>query len=357
MMAKLIGIWPAAAAAILVSSIIIEIEGFPRPSTISILPRGRIFSSRHPSPTRRSDGDIPSTLSTLSSPYEYHHHDIAGIHHRTTKLYMSDDDNEGPGLVTKIFISGVLLFFVASAFAPLTLFADKQTPTDLSLGDSVVTRQDGNKLKTYQSSFDALSPAVIQEKLSNLPVFFLSTNGGSIIEDNFYLSYDEAENAAAKSSSAVAVKVTTLDQIMYPLILKRGDTIKTKGNTPAEIKSAKDDAGANASSKTYNLIPSKAAINDAKDMTLKEGDIPLFVVERLAFAGNDGRPQVPLFTERGDAITSYERLDKPDKPSIRTTSLLDVLDSMERGTRPGVGQLQFYGNANDVLKADEMSQQ
>ena len=355
MMAKLMRIWPAAAAAILVSSIFIEIDGFPRPSTISIRPRGHTFSSRHPSPTRRrSDGDISSILSkTLSSPY--HHHDIAGIHHRTTKLYMSDDDNEGPGLVTKIFISGVLLFFVASAFAPLTLFADKQTPTDLSLGDSVVTRQDGNKLKTYQSSFDALSPAVIQEKLSNLPVFFLSTNGGSIIEDNFYLSYDEAENAAAKSSSAVAVKVTALDQIMYPLILKRGDTIKTKGNTPAEIKSAKD-AGANASSKTYNLIPSKAAINDAKDMTLKEGDIPLFVVERLAFAGNDGRPQVPLFTERGDAITSYERLDKPDKPSIRTTSLLDVLDSMERGTRPGVGQLQFYGNANDVLKADEMSQ-
>ena len=41
---------------------------------------------------------------------------------------------------------------------------------------------------------------------------------------------------------------------------------------------------------------------------------------------------------------------------MRTTSLLDVLDSMERGTRPGVSQLAFYGNAENVLKADEMSQ-
>ena len=97
-------------------------------------------------------------------------------------------------------------------------------------------------------------------------------------------------------------------------------------------------------------------------MTLKAGDIPLFVVERLAFAGNDGKPQVPLFTEKMDAITSYARLresggnELPEVPAIRTTSLLDVLDSMEKGTRPAVGQLVFYGNADDVLKADEMSQ-
>mmetsp|Transcript_8187 Transcript_8187/g.14962 ORF Transcript_8187/g.14962 Transcript_8187/m.14962 type:complete len:98 (+) Transcript_8187:124-417(+) len=94
-------------------------------------------------------------------------------------------------------------------------------------------------------------------------------------------------------------------------------------------------------------------------MTLKDGDIPLFVVERLAFAGNDGRPEVPLFTEKGDALTSYERLQMgsstlPKEPSIRTTSLLDVLESMEKGTRPAVGQLQLYGNADDVLKADEI---
>ena len=96
-------------------------------------------------------------------------------------------------------------------------------------------------------------------------------------------------------------------------------------------------------------------------MTSKDGDIPLFVVERLAFAGADGKPELPLFTEKEDAITSYSRLREsggnklPEQPSIRTTTLLDVLESMEKGTRPGVGQLQFYGNADDVLKADEMS--
>lgn len=270
------------------------------------------------------------------------------------------DNKEGPGLVTTVFICGVLLFFVVSAFAPLIDFmATTPSANDLSLGDSVVTRQDGkSKLQNYQSSFDALSPAKVQEKLSNLPVFYLgASDGAGAIGDSFYLSFSEAESAA-KSSSGQSVKVTTLNEVLYPLILKRGST-KATSATPAEIRSARDAS----EGRPYKLVPSAAALSDANGITLsKEGDIPLFVVERLAFAGNDGRPQVPLFTEKGDAVTSYARLREsggnklPEEPTIRTTTLLDVLESMEKGTRPAVGQLQFYGNADDVLKADEMSQ-
>ena len=186
-------------------------------------------------------------------------------------------------------------------------------------------------------------------------------NGG--MEDKIYLSFTEAENVAKSSSSGVSVKVITLDQVLYPLILNRGDKVKTSKNTPVEIRNARESISAEggATTKKYSIVPSKAALGDAKGMTLKDGDIPLFVVERLAFASNEvgGGAQLPLFTERDDAITSYNRLREggsklPEEPIIRTTSLLDVLESMEKGTRPGVGQLVFYGKADDVLRADGM---
>ena len=314
-------IWPIA---ILLISTLIQTEGFAPPST------------QHTSSRIHYDNSIQ-----LSNR-------IAVVH-PSTKLYMSDE-KEGPGLVQSVFISGVLLFFVASAFAPLTLLQD-QSPSSLSLGDSVVTKQDGNKLKTYQSKLDALSEAKIQEKLSNIPVFYMADDNG--IGDSFYLSYNQAKNEA---SDKVVKVTTTLEQVMYPLILKKGNT-KANNKTPVEIKSARQ----NVDEITYKLVASKAALNDG-DMTLKEGDIPLFVVEKLAFAGNDGKPQVPLFTEKGDGVVSYARLREsggnklPEVPSIRTTTLLEVIESMEKGTRPGVGQLEFYANADDVMKADEMTQ-
>jgi hypothetical protein len=233
----------------------------------------------------------------------------------TSSYTSSNNTQEGPGIIPSLFISGVLLFFAVSAIGPLldSISVSSQPPakTDLSLGDSVITRQDGdNKLKNYESKFDALSMEKIQEKLENLPVFYVGDGRGIMGNENVYFSYSEAESAAK---------------------------------------------GIGGSS-------SAAALNDAKDTstTLKEGDIPLFIVERLAFAGPDGKPQVPLFLEKFDAITSYSRLREsggnklPEEPTLRTTSLLDVLDSMERGTRPGVGRLQFYGEVEDVLKADEM---
>eukprot|EP00985_Skeletonema_marinoi_P005079 scaffold2191_cov92-Skeletonema_marinoi.AAC.12 len=273
--------------------------------------------------------------------------------HTTTTLHMSsNNDNEGPAPITAIFISLVLLFFVVSAFAPLLDFASIQPSNqDLNLGDAVVTRQDDtNKLKNYQSKFDALSSTRIQQKLANLPVFYIATSDGGM-QENIYFSYSDATNAASSGESAV--KVTTLDQIMYPLILKREGMFKPTAATPIEVK----NAIASSSTTTYKLVPSAAAVTDAKDTgtTLKEGDIPLFSIARLAFAGSGGQPQVPLFLERADGVTSYTRLGKSDEAVVRTTSLLDVLDSMERGTRPAVGQLEFYGNAEDVLKADEMS--
>lgn len=303
--------------------------------------RSAIVSER--SPLHRQTSLAPKPHDTSSSCVQQQRQ------HSTSTHMSSNDNQEGPGAVTAVFIVAVLLFFVVSAFAPLLDFASIQPSSkDLNLGDAVVTRQDDmNKLKNYQSKFDALSPSRVQTKLSNLPVFFISRDGG-VMDSNVYFSFNEA--AAAGGGT---VKVTTLDQIMYPLILKRDGFFKPTAATPVEVKNALASLG----DKTYNLIPSAAATKDAKDTgtTLKEGDVPLFIIERLAFAGSGGQPQVPLFLEKADGVTSYSRLGKSDQPIVRTTSLLDVLDSMERGTRPAVGQLEFYGNADDVLKADEMS--
>ena len=98
----------------------------------------------------------------------------------------------------------------------------------------------------------------------------------------------------------------------------------------------------------------------AMDMVLVESDVPLFVADRLAFAGPKG-PQLPLFVEEKDCVYSYQRLRSsrsslPEQPNVRSTSLLDELESMEKGSRPGVAQLAFYASADDVQVAADMLQ-
>lgn len=283
---------------------------------------------------------------------------------------MSDDDGEGPGLVTTVFISFVLLYFAASAVAPFLLAAN--APADFSLGDAVVTRQDAetSKLKNYRSKFDALSSAKIQKKLHNLPAFYLSTGEGegAAMGYKIYLSCKEAEAAAGRAPGAV-VKATTLDQLYYPLILGRATAAtNTSPAAPAEVQDAIRSLARRRDDDTpaptpFVLVPSAAARLDGGDASSHGvDDVPLYVVERLAFAGDGGRPRVPLFTERGEGLTSYARLREgaggqtalPADPTIRTTTLREVLESMEGGTRPAVDQLEFYGNADDALRADAM---
>ena len=50
-------------------------------------------------------------------------------------------------------------------------------------------------------------------------MFFLVNDGK--MNENIFFSFNEAE-VASKDITVTTVKVTTLDQVMYPLILKRG---------------------------------------------------------------------------------------------------------------------------------------
>ena len=146
-------------------------------------------------------------------------------------------------------------------------------------------------------------------------------------------------------------------------MLKRGRM--RMATPPPEVAKAEQEivAGEDVSDgKTYRLVPSKAAIQQASEfkIDLAESDFPLFVADRLAFANPKG-PQLPLFVDKEDCITSYQRLrggksSLPEQPNIRTTSMMDTITSMEKGTRPGVSQLAFYATAEDLSKASEIYQ-
>mmetsp|Transcript_22407 Transcript_22407/g.66424 ORF Transcript_22407/g.66424 Transcript_22407/m.66424 type:complete len:147 (+) Transcript_22407:628-1068(+) len=82
----------------------------------------------------------------------------------------------------------------------------------------------------------------------------------------------------------------------YPLVLKRGRT--KMAPPPQEVKRAEEaiERHGSAGSKTYKLIPSAAAVEGAAGMKMElaNGDVPLFIADRVAFASSSG-PQVRLF--------------------------------------------------------------
>ena len=154
----------------------------------------------------------------------------------------------------------------------------------------------------------------------------------------------------------VPVPVGNYTGIFFPKIISPTEQVEDAINSQGQ------GAG---NSKQFRLIPSKQAMKDAAEMKMEvlDGDIPLLVADKLAFQGSKG-VQVPLFLEKADAITGYNRLREasgastrlPLQPTIRSTTLFDELTSMEIGTRPSVSQLAFYGTADDLLRADALIQ-
>jgi hypothetical protein len=271
---------------------------------------------------------------------------------------MSNGDDEGSGGMSSTSITAGILFFIFAIGATLplvgTLDMMKSGGGGMSIADSVVTRQDApGKLQNVEKKEFSLSRSAIQEKLNAIPVFYITTSDNTMSTD-IYLSYEDANNAAGGS----IVKGTTLDQVMYPLVLKRGRM--RMAPPPSEVEIAEKNLLSN-NEKSYFLIPSTKAIDQYKEFNvgdLSKSDIPLFVADRLAFASPKG-PQLPLFLDKADCIASYKKLRNgksslPEEPTIRTSSLLETLITMEKGTRPGVNQLAFYATEQDLTKVAEL---
>mmetsp|Transcript_10585 Transcript_10585/g.25491 ORF Transcript_10585/g.25491 Transcript_10585/m.25491 type:complete len:351 (-) Transcript_10585:400-1452(-) len=318
------------------------------------------FSRIKPLANQRSiAGD--GAINANESRYVLRFDDLASISTQcNTRLLMANDEGQGGGS-TSIIAGILLLIFVAGSVVPiLGTFGMKG---EMSIADSVVTRQDApEKLQNFESKQYSLSRSAIQEKLNSVPVFYIATTGDdgyTTMGTDIYMSYDDAKAASAGPSSS-SVKGTTLDQVMYPLVLKRGRM--RMAPPPVEVERAEGkilDAG-KADSPSYRLIPSKVSVQQAKELNLKlsDSDFPLFVADRLAFGSPKG-PQLPLFLDKNDCITSYNRLRQgksslPEVPNIRTSTFLETLVSMERGSRPGVSQISFYATADDLLQLTEM---
>lgn len=273
---------------------------------------------------------------------------------------MVREPDDRPGLSSTSIIAGILFaVFIAGSLLPLAGTLDlKSAP----IADAVVTRQDAPGRKNIESKQYALSRSAIQEKLNTVPVFYVATtaeDGSAAMSTDIYLSYQVAKEASDGIPSS-SVKGTTLDQVMYPLVLKRGRM--RMAPPPAEVEQAEATimAVAKSDSPVYRLIPSKISVEQAKelDLDLTQSDVPLFIADRLAFASTKGA-QLPLFLNKDDCVNSYKRLRQaksslPEEPTIRTSTLLETLISMEKGTRPGVSQLNFYATAGDLLQLTEM---
>jgi len=323
-------------------------------ATLSVILLILTSSSRAFSPTRMvvRPGIHPSNC---PSPFSVREPGMSLV--SSTSLWMVREEG-GPGVVTQIGIVIIMILFVATGIFPMLDGGGR----DFTIADSVVTQQDApGKLQNFASKQDRLSRATIQEKLSGIPVFYAVDGNGNLKGTDFYVSY---EDVVTTEGSETTIKATSLDQIMYPLILKRGRM--RMAPPPIEIERAEKELSASIESgqtpKSYHLISSKVAIEQAKELNLNigENDLPLFVADRLAFAGPSG-PQLPLFTDKADCMLSYQRLrggrsSLPEQPTIRTATLLGELDSMEKGTRPGVSQLAFYATAGDVEKASQLVQ-
>jgi hypothetical protein len=144
--------------------------------------------------------------------YDYYHQITATTCKSTTTLSMAIGDDDGPSLGTRIVAGLLLALFVVGSILP-TLMTPMSgggggMSRDLSIADSVVTTT--GKKPTIESPADRLSRATIQEKLSSIPIFYI-TNGDALVTTDFYISYEDAKKAMANGDK---VKTTTLDQVM-----------------------------------------------------------------------------------------------------------------------------------------------
>jgi len=131
---------------------------------------------------------------------------------------------------------------------------------------------------------------------------------------------------------------------------------------PVELSKAEELIRNGDDSISFKFVPSVSAVQAAVDAgyTPSEGQIPLFSADRLAFASGSG-PEIPLFFEKADCVTSYKRLrgsssssKLPEESTIRVTTLGDQLNSMEKGSLPASRQLQLFSSEYDLIHATEL---
>jgi len=137
-------------------------------------------------------------------------------------------------------------------------------------------------------------------------------------------------------SSDLKVQATTLGDVYYPFIAK----------FQADSK--------------YLLIASSGEVGNITEEWKSNHvmDVPLYRISNFAFTSKDDEVSLPLFLQKSDAISSYERLNK-DKdnyasPKVTLTSIIDVIKLWERGGVDGSRALEIFPSIDSIEKARMM---
>ena len=273
--------------------------------------------------------------------------------HKFTRLYgYSSSPEEKPGLSFKVIAIGLVGLF--------GVFGTSFVGTIQSTVKDVVSEQSsGSTLKnsagesSNRGAMTRLTRKEINNKLSQVPIFFAANNdGGIFVENSVGLIFVEKSDADAFAKiHSLKVSATSLDSIFYTLIEK-----KTKLGSFVEGVSAKSDPLA-----SYKLVLTKAElVNVPKGWESTHiDDIPLFRVPKLAFSKNEGL-ELPLFLRKDDAINAFERLQKSvvgesesteiKIPDLQVTSLFDIVQIFSTGGFEGRA-LEIYPSMNSVEEA------
>ena len=162
----------------------------------------------------------------------------------------------------------------------------------ISTFGSAAKQQNAPKLKNTsekeaRGAMTRLTRREINKKLSAIPIFYpLDDNGGIYVKDGVGKIFTDINDAqAATRNNNINVGVGTLDDVYYTLIEK-----KTKLATYLGGAVGKSDFTAQ-----YYL--------NSPDTN----DVVLYRMPKLAFQKDNGL-ELPLFLDREDAVSSYQRL-------------------------------------------------
>ena len=276
-------------------------------------------------------------------------------------LFESYRDEENKGLSLKVV--GTLAILTLGVFGTGFLGSAQSFLRELGNPNTVQTTE--NKLKgskiENRGALTRLTKREMNEKLQNIPVFFVSADDGKSVYTvdgvgSFFEDLADATRFAATNNAKLTVSATSLNDVYFTLLDRQTKLGKFITGVAQE-----SDAAA-----TYVLRANDKEYSGTSDKYREShtiNDYPLYRVPNLVFPKEDGL-EVPLFLRREDAATSFDRLQEAKKTAASTptgrvqeealqvqeVSLLDIMKLFQTGGFESRA-LEFYPSNDSITQA------
>ena len=263
------------------------------------------------------------------------------------------DRGESSGLSIKVLGVGLIAavgVFGSDLFSTLGTVAQGAKQATIASTNAAPTLKQGKGSET-RGALTRLTRREINEKLSQVPVFFVKNAAGGIdVRDGVGAIFSAKADAEAYAKGST-VGAATLDEVFYTLIEK-----KTKLSLVTGV-AGKCDADA-----TYVLRPSPAEMQETGTdfQQTHPNDFPLFRVSNLAFQKDNGL-EIPLFLSKADALGAFERLqaskgaaDGGKGPDVQVTSVLNLIDLFSAGGIEGRA-IEMYPRIEEITNFKSLS--